>query len=59
MVTKKKRLQNTVKIDEKLLERVKVLFRDEDIRIEYPSVKNFVDIAVLKLLKEKEKRGAK
>lgn len=54
MVTKKKSVQNTVKIDEKLLERIKILFKDEDIRIEYPTIKNFINIAVLKLLKEKE-----
>jgi len=55
MVTKKRGLQNTVKIDEALLERIKNLFKDEEIRIEYPTIKNFINIAVLKLLKEKEK----
>ena len=54
MVTNKKSVQNTVKIDEKLLERIKILFNDEDIRIEYPTIKNFINVAVLKLLKEKE-----
>ena len=54
MVTKEKRSQNTVKIDEKLLERVKKLFDDDDIKIEYPTVKSFINVAVLKLLKEKE-----
>ena len=55
MVTeKKKRHQNTVKIDESLLERVKNLFEDDEIKIEYPTVKSFINVAVLKLLKEKE-----
>ncbi|MCD4771313.1 hypothetical protein K8R30_02750 [archaeon] len=54
MVTKKKKSQNTVKIDEKLLKRVKNLFKEEEIRIEYPTVKSFINMAVLKLLKEKE-----
>lgn len=55
MVTnKKKRLQNTVKIDEKLLERVKDLFTEDEIKLEYPTVKSFINMAVLKLLKEKE-----
>ena len=54
MVTKEKRLQNTVKIDEKLLKRVKNLFEEDEIRLEYPTVKSFINIAVLKLLKEKE-----
>jgi len=54
MVTKKKKSQNTVKIDEKLLKRVKNLFREEEIGIEYPTVKSFINMAVLKLLKEKE-----
>ena len=58
MVTKGKRQQNTVKIDEILLERIKNLFNDEDIRIEYPTIKNFIDVAVLKLLKEKEGKNA-
>jgi len=53
MVTKKK-VKNTVKIDENLLERVRKLFEDEDMRIEYPTLKSFVNIAVLKLLKKKE-----
>jgi len=56
MVTKKKKGQNTVKIDEKLLRRVKVLFRNDEIRLEYPTIKNFIDLAVLKLLKEEEKK---
>jgi len=54
MVTGRKKFQNTVKIDEKLLERVKNLFEDEEVKIEYPTVKSFINIAVLKLLKEKE-----
>jgi hypothetical protein len=57
MVTEKKRFQNTVKIDESLLERIKILLNDEDIKTEYPTVKNFVNVAVLKLLKEKEGKG--
>ena len=56
MVTKKKKYQNTVKIDEKLLKRVKDLFKEEEIRIEYPTAKSFINVAVLKLLKEKEGR---
>jgi hypothetical protein len=54
MVTGKKRLQNTVKIDEKLLERIKNLFEEEEIKLKYPTVKSFINIAVLKLLKENE-----
>jgi len=56
MVTKKKRAPNTVKIDENLLKRIKTLFKNEEIRIEYPTIKNFINMAVLKLLKEKEEK---
>lgn len=54
MVTSKKRAQNTVKIDESLLKRIKNLFEDEEVRLKYPTVKSFINIAVLKLLKENE-----
>jgi len=58
MVTKGKKAQNTVKIDEKLLERIKLLFdKNEEIQIEYPTVKSFINVAVLKLLKEKDKKN--
>lgn len=56
MVTRKKTMQNTVKIDPKLLERIKQLFNDSEINIQYPTIKNFINVAVLKLLKEEEKR---
>ncbi|MGD9276789.1 MAG: hypothetical protein PVJ67_06480 [Candidatus Pacearchaeota archaeon] len=55
MVTKEKGGQNTVKIDGALLCRIKKLFNDGEIKIQYPTIKNFVNVAVLKLLKEEEK----
>ena len=45
---------NVVKLDAKLKKRSEELISQEDNRIEYPSVKNFVDKAVLRLLKEYE-----
>lgn len=54
MVTKKKGVQNTVKIDEQLLLRIKKLFNEDEIKLQYPTIKHFVNVAVLGLLKEKE-----
>ena len=45
-----------VKIDKELKERVERLISRDDNRFDYPSVKNFVDKAVLRLLKEVEKK---
>ncbi|MCF7910282.1 hypothetical protein K9L16_01265 [Candidatus Pacearchaeota archaeon] len=57
MVTRKNNMQNTVKIDEKLLHRIKLLFDDEEIKLKYPTIKNFINLAVLKLLKEEEEKN--
>ena len=50
---------NTVKIDENLLKKLKELIEDEEIRIEYPTVKQFVNVAVLRFLREKLREKAK
>ena len=46
----------TVKIDAELKKRIEEYISRGENRFEYPSAKNFVDIAVLKLLKEVEKK---
>lgn len=46
----------TIKINSKLKKRVEKLISKDDMGIEYPSVKNFVDRAVLKQLQEMEKK---
>jgi hypothetical protein len=43
-----------VKIDDKLLKKVKKVIKDGENRFDFPSVKAFVDKAVLKLLKNIE-----
>jgi len=43
-----------VKIDDELLERVKKVIKSGEKRFDFPSVKAFVDKAVLKLLKNLE-----
>jgi hypothetical protein len=55
MVTKREGSENanTVKIDENLLKQVKALIKDPEIRIEYPTAKQFINMAVFKFLKEK------
>lgn len=45
---------NPVKIDSKLKNRIEKLMKKGDNKIKYPSVKNFIDKAVLKMLKEVE-----
>ena len=52
MVTDKKKAQNTVKIDAELLERIKKLLNDSDLKFEYPTVKHFINRAAIKLLRE-------
>ena len=44
-----------VKIDPELKKRIEAFIKKGDNRIDFPSVKNFIDKAVLKLLKELEK----
>jgi len=46
-----------VKIDSELKKKIEELISKGEARFDYPSVKNFIDKAVLKLLKELEKRG--
>lgn len=41
-----------VKIDEELKKRIEKYISKQDNRFDYPSVKNFVDKAVIKFLKE-------
>ena len=45
-----------VKIDEKLLEKVKKIIKRGENRFEFPNAKSFVDKAVLKMLKLLEKK---
>lgn len=45
----------TVKINPELYKRINLLIEDKVKKITYNSAKQFVDIAVLKLLKEEEK----
>lgn len=45
---------STVKIDPELLDRVNKLIRDKSKRILYSSKKQFVNVAVLKLLEKEE-----
>ena len=49
---------DNVKIDTDLLNKVKSLIKEKPSRIKYSSAKQFVDIAVLELLK-KEEEGEK
>lgn len=48
-----------VKIDIELKKRIEEFISKGENRFDYPSVKNFIDKAVLKLLKEVEKKGEK
>jgi len=48
-----------VKIDPELKKRIEAFVKKADNRIEFPSVKNFVDKAVLRFLKELEKHKKK
>ena len=47
-----------VKIDKELLERIKKFMKKGENRFDFPTVKFFVDKAVLKMLRECEKRKA-
>ena len=55
MVTNKRIPRNTVKIDEDLLKRIRRLVSNKDKKIRYPTAKQFVNVAVLKLLGEEKK----
>ncbi len=57
MVTSYKLKDVPVKIDAELKKRIEELISKGENRFDFPSVKNFVDKAVLKLLKELEKEG--
>ncbi len=48
-----------VKIDPELKKRIEALIKRGEYKIEFPSVKNFIDKAVLKLLKELEQKKIK
>ncbi|MCK5107463.1 MAG: hypothetical protein KAQ83_01940 [Nanoarchaeota archaeon] len=50
-------MDKPVKIDFELKERIEKFISKGDNRFDYPSVKNFIDKAVLKKLKEVEKNG--
>ena len=54
--TKKTGKRETVKINSFLLEEIEDFLEDKENKIEYPSVKNFIDKSVLKLLKEVKKK---
>ena len=45
-----------VKIDDELRDRIKELIKKGDNRFDFPTVKSFVDKAVLKMLKKMEKK---
>lgn len=53
MVTRRKR--ETVKINEDLLKRVKSLIKNKNKKIKYSTAKQFINIAVIKLLNKEEK----
>lgn len=57
MVTIYKLKDLPVKIDAELKKRIEEFISKGENRFEFPSVKNFVDKAVLKFLKEIEKKG--
>ena len=48
-----------VKLDKELKKKIEELISQGENRFEFPSVKNFVDKAVLKLLKDLEKKRKK
>ena len=54
MVTKSnyKKTDFPVKLDSELKKRIESIISKDENRFEYPSIKNFVDKAVLKMLKE-------
>ena len=52
---KKASALNTVKIDEKLLKRIKKLIQDDSKKIKYSTLKQFINISVLELLEKEEK----
>lgn len=45
-----------VKIDEELLERIKRFIKRGENRFDFPTIKSFVDKAILKILREEEKK---
>jgi hypothetical protein len=45
-------VSDVIKIDKELKKRIEDFIKKEDNRIEFPSVKNFVDKAVLRYLNE-------
>ena len=49
-------VSEVVKIDPDLLKRVNLLIKDKFKRIKYASAKQFINIAVLKLLEAEEKK---
>lgn len=59
MVTIDKLKDLPVKIDIELKKRIEEFISKGENRFDFPSVKNFVDKAVLKFLKELEKEGKK
>lgn len=48
-------VKENVKINSDLLRRIKTLIQDKEKKVYYPTAKAFVNIAVLELLKKKEK----
>jgi len=50
-------IDKPVKIDAELKKRIETLISKGDNRFNYPSVKNFIDKAVLKMLKEIEEKN--
>ena len=48
-----------VKLDAELKKRIESYISNDDNRFDFPSVKNFIDKAVLKMLKDIEKEAKK
>ena len=50
-------MTNTIKIDEQLLNRVRKLIKMKDKKIKYANAKQFINVAVLKLLEGEEAKN--
>lgn len=51
--------KETVKINPDLLKRINIIIKDKDMKIKYSTAKQFVNVAVLKLLEDEGKKNAK
>jgi len=53
MVTNKKRQDTAVRVSKWLDKEIEIYISDKKTRIAFPSKRNFVDLAIMKLLEEK------